>query len=308
MSNQNISDDSDLHKWINTLPPEAKQKFKTGLDKAFSYEPKVAIFGKTGVGKSSLTNALFGQDACPISDVKACTRDPKEVFMRLEGSSNGIKLMDVPGIGESKARDEEYFRLYAEILKDADMVLWVLKGDDRTFTSDESFYKTVMKPFMDKGKPFVVAVNQVDKIEPYREWDINNCKPGLTQEGNIAQKIIYVAEQFGDLSISQVVPVSANEGYNLDKLVLKLVEKLPSDKKYITIDKMSERIQEHEDVQEEKAKSFTEFVHDIIEALPISEGLKSAGKAIVSIGSAVVNSAVSIVKSVGRGIASFFGF
>lgn len=306
MGNQDSSNNSVLGDWVNNLPPEAKDKFKNSLDKAFSYEPKVAIFGKTGVGKSSLTNALFGQDACPISDIKACTRDPKEVFMKLEGSSKGIKLMDVPGIGESKARDEEYFRLYAEILKDADMVLWVLKGDDRTFTSDESFYKTVMKPFIEKGKPFVVAVNQVDKIEPFREWDIENCKPGPTQNGNISQKIIYVAEQFGDLPVSQVIPVSANEGYNLDKLVLKLIEKLPSDKRYITIDNMSERIQNHENIQKEKANSFTEFVHEIIENLPISPIMKEAGKALVSAGSAVLSAAVNIVSSSARVIVGIF--
>jgi len=197
-----MSGKSEFNQWVEGLPLEAREKFKSGLDKAFSYEPKVAIFGKTGVGKSSLTNALFGQDACKISDVEACTRDPQEVFMKLNGASKGIKLLDVPGIGESAERDKEYFRLYAEILKEADMVLWVLKGDDRTFTSDEEFYTTCMKPYKDKGKPFAVAVNQVDKIEPFREWDEANCKPGSTQEGNIAKKIIYVAKQFGDLPTS----------------------------------------------------------------------------------------------------------
>jgi small GTP-binding protein len=184
-----MNENKDFNTWIEKLPSEAKNKLQSGLNKAFDYEPKVAIFGKTGVGKSSLTNALFGKEACPVHDVEACTRNPQEVFMKLDGDSKGIKLLDVPGIGESSERDEEYFRLYAEILKDADMVLWVLKGDDRTFTSDEEFYKTCMIPYIEKGKPFVVAVNQVDKIEPFREWDMENHKPGPIQEGNIAKKI-----------------------------------------------------------------------------------------------------------------------
>ncbi len=293
-----MNTNNNMHDWIETLPAEAKQKLKTGLNKAFDYEPKVAIFGKTGVGKSSLTNALFGQDACPISDVTACTRNPQEVFMKLDGASKGIRLMDVPGIGENKERDEEYFRLYANILEDADMALWVLKGDDRTFTSDEEFYNTCMKAYINKGKPFVVAINQVDKIEPFREWDVENCKPGAKQSANIDKKRIYVAEQFSDLPISQVIPVSANEKYNLEKLVLTLIDKLPANQKVIAIGNMDSKIQENEDIKKEKENSFIEVVNEIIDSLPIPEAMKTIGK----IATSVIDVGVSIVKSIG----SFF--
>ncbi|NLC28593.1 MAG: GTP-binding protein [Campylobacteraceae bacterium] len=292
-----MSENKEFNNWFDSLPDDAKNRLKIGLNKAFDYEPKVAIFGKTGVGKSSLTNALFGKDACPVHDVEACTRDPKEVFMKLDGDSKGIKLLDVPGIGENKSRDEEYFRLYAEILKEADMVLWVLKGDDRTFSSDEEFYNTCMKPYMEKGKPFVVAVNQIDKIEPFREWDLENRKPGPTQEGNIAKKLIYVAKQFGDLPVSKVVDVSANERYNLNNLILKLVEGLPANKKFITINNMDEKIQENEKVKKEKSNAFIEVVNEVIDALPIPDVVKKIGKAVVSGGAKLVEKGWDTFKS-----------
>ena len=258
-----------LANWAKHLPPEAREKLKIEMNKFLTYEPKVAIFGKTGVGKSSLTNALFGKDVCKVSDVEACTREPQEVFLKLEGASNGIKLLDVPGIGESAERDKQYFKLYAEILKEADMALWVLKADDRTFSADA-------------GKPFAVAVSQVDKIEPFREWDEIKHLPGPTQEGNIAKKLNYVAQQFGDLKVSQVVAVSANENYNLSNLMLQLIKALPADKRYQTIRNMDEKLQQHEKVKKEKNSAFIDTVFKIIEVLPILDSVKRNGKELLS--------------------------
>ena len=274
--------------FLDKLPPEAREQFDKRLKADLEYEPKIAIFGKTGVGKSSLTNALFGKDVCPVSDVRACTREQKEVFLQLD-SSKGIKLLDVPGIGESAERDKEYIPLYAKILEEADMVLWVLKADDRTFTSDEEFYKNYIKEHMAQGKPFVVALNQSDKIEPFREWDEKQNKPGEKQEQNIAAKRTYVAEQFGDLQASQVIPVSANEKYNLENLVLTMVEKLPAKKRVTTIKNLDKTIRQNQAIKEEARRSLADSVCDVIDSLPIPEPLKDIGKGATRVVEGVVN-------------------
>jgi len=210
------------------LTGEQMERIRRRIAQIFSYEPRIGIFGKTGVGKSSLCNALFGRDVCPISDVESCTRDPQEVLLGLAGG--GIKLLDVPGVGESESRDGEYAELYSGLLPELDLVLWILKADDRAFGVDERFYKEVVRPHLEQGKAFFLVVNQIDKIEPVRDWDGEAREPGPAQRRNIEEKCRAVSGFFG-IGLSKVVPVSANERYNLARLVDEIVFALPDDKK-----------------------------------------------------------------------------
>ena len=74
-----------------------------------------------------------------------------------------------------------------------------------------------------------MILNQVDKIEPFREWDIKNHKPSQKQADNIKNKITEEAKYF-DIANSKVIPVSANEKYNLVTLVDEIVFSLPAEK------------------------------------------------------------------------------
>jgi predicted GTPase len=160
------------------------------------------------------------------------TRDPQEVFVSM--GNKGIKLVDVPGVGESSERDMEYGKLYAKLLPELDLVLWVLKADDRAFSSDENFYKKLVKPHMEQGKPFLIALNQVDKVEPFREWSTEVNRPGPVQSKNIQDKRVAVARYF-DLPLNQILPIAANEKYGLMELVDSMVHVLPPEKRITVI-------------------------------------------------------------------------
>ncbi|EAA3799314.1 GTP-binding protein, partial [Salmonella enterica subsp. enterica] len=190
------------------LQPEQKANLARKLHEMRSYVPKVGVFGKTGVGKSSLCNALFGQDICEISDVEACTREPQEVLLSI--GSSGLRLLDVPGVGESHERDQEYDELYQSLLPELDLIFWVFKADDRAAASDEHFYKRLIQRYVEAGKPFLAVLNQVDKVEPFREWDMEERKPSPRQLGNIETKRISVASLLG-IPMSRVIAVSADE-------------------------------------------------------------------------------------------------
>lgn len=240
---------------------EQKKQIVEKINNMLNYEPKVGIFGKTGVGKSSLCNALFGKNICEISDVEACTRNTKEVFLNM-GASKGIKLVDVPGVGESRDRDDEYSRLYAKLLPELDLILWIIKADDRALASDENFYKNIVKPHVNEGKPFFFVINQIDKIEPFREWDLDNHKPSPRQLENMDKKIADVANFF-DVAVSSIIAVSANEKYNLTRLVDEIVYALPKDRKITFFKEVSEEFKS-EAAGEHVRKSFLEIAGEVV--------------------------------------------
>lgn len=281
-----------------TVTPEQRSKIEKKLNEVLSYEPRIGVFGKTGVGKSSLCNALFGKEICEISDVEACTRNTKDVLLNMGG--NGIKLIDVPGVGESEERDEEYAALYSELLPELDLVLWLVKADDRAMASDENFYKNIVKPHLDQGKPFFMVINQVDKIEPFREWNEDKHEPGPKQFQNIDRKIATIADQFG-LAKSKMVAVSANEKYNLTRLVDEIVFALPREKNITLFRAVSDEFKSVS-AGEHVKKGFGEIVLSIIGN--VVEKASDFIDKFADVGEAFIDKAFDFFDGVG----SFFGW
>ena len=106
---------------------------KNKIDQIKNYTPKVGVFGNSGVGKSSLCNALFGKEVAKISDVEACTRKPQEIFLSQTDGQGGINLVDVPGIGEDPEHHKEYIKLYVGLASELDLISWCINGDYRNY-------------------------------------------------------------------------------------------------------------------------------------------------------------------------------
>ncbi|MCW5318432.1 GTP-binding protein [Nostoc sp. KVJ3] len=280
---------------ITHLLPDQAEKIKDFISETFNYEPKIGILGKTGVGKSSLCNALFGKDLAPVSDVDSCTREAQEYSGQI--GSGKIKLVDLPGVGENQKRDLEYKDLYFKKLPELDVVLWVLKADDKAFSSDEEFYHKIIKPHLEQGKPFIIVLNQVDKVEPYRDWDAKKCKPGEKQQKNIDAKIELVAKNFG-IDKKNVIPVSCykDEEYNLIHLVETITYTIPKEKKVTFVNAVTDE-NRSDAAKEEARKGFFEALGEKIgDFLGGLEG-KNIGQAIGAIAdkTELVNRTIEIV-------------
>ncbi|WP_250229708.1 GTPase family protein [Anaeropeptidivorans aminofermentans] len=280
-----------LFKRLNiNMTEKQKNLIINRLTYILNYEPKIGILGKTGVGKSSLCNALFGKELFSISDVKACTRNIKEGFLKI-GNSKGIKLIDVPGVGESRNRDEEYAELYAKLMPELDLVLWVIKADDRALASDESFYKNIVRSHIQEGKPFFFVLNQVDKIEPFREWDNRRHIPSPAQFQNINVKVLELS-RFFEVPASAIICVSASERYNLTELVNEIIFALPNERKITFYKEVGPEFQS-EVAGEYVKKGFLEIAGDII-----VEVLEVTGEAIVKVKDTVADIAEKLLEGV----------
>ena len=116
---------------------------------------RVAVFGRVGVGKSSLLNALLGTSAFATDVAHGCTRHQQSVRwpQPLRGL-RAVELVDTPGIDEIAAAGRA--RLANRVALGADLVLLVIDSD---LTSVD---REALEPLMASGKPLLLVLNRSD--------------------------------------------------------------------------------------------------------------------------------------------------
>lgn len=118
---------------------------------------KVAIVGKPNVGKSSLLNALMGEDKAIVTDIAGTTRDVVEGDINLKGVV--LHLLDTAGIHEATNVVESIgIEKAKQTIEQAELVIVVLDASETLCLED----KTILD--MTKGKNRIIVYNKSDKI------------------------------------------------------------------------------------------------------------------------------------------------
>lgn len=161
-------------------------------------EIKVAIVGRVNVGKSSLLNALVGEERAIVSDVDGTTIDPIDESVYYDGWN--ITFVDTAGIRRrSKIKDiEKYALLRTEkVLESADVAVLVIDAKEGIVELDEK-----IGGLIDKHKNGVIIVAN--------KWDENS-----EEFHKFRQEVYY---RFKYLYFAPFLVVSAKTGRNIDKL------------------------------------------------------------------------------------------
>jgi len=129
------------------------------MSKGRDTKPHIGIFGRRNNGKSSLINALAGQEIAIVSDVAGTTTDPVKKSMEIFGIGPAI-LIDTAGIDDIGELGQKRIKKTIEALKTVDLAILVIA--ENRFEQEE---RKIIETFNEYAVPFFVIHNKSDQEE-----------------------------------------------------------------------------------------------------------------------------------------------
>lgn len=163
---------------------------------------KVAVIGKPNVGKSSLVNAILGEDRMIVSDIAGTTRDATDSYV--ENKYGKFVFIDTAGLRrKSRVYDsiEKYSVIRARMAVERAQVCVIMIDVVEGFTEQDSKVAGIAHEL---GKACIIAVNKWDAVE----------KDGKTMD-SYRKKLM---NDFSFMSYAPIIFISAKTGLRLDRL------------------------------------------------------------------------------------------
>lgn len=176
----------------------------------------VAIVGAPNAGKSTLLNRMVGEKISITSQKSQTTRNRILGVMHRPGAQ--LVFIDTPGIFEAK--DTLNLRIVDTALSaigDADLILFVLDAAEPDPTSEYFLVRRLQK----QQRPIIVALNKIDRVE----------KSALLE---------MIRKHSTDYRFDVIVPISATEGTQIEKLIETMENLLPKGPPYFPEDALTD--------------------------------------------------------------------
>lgn len=170
----------------------------------------IGFFGRRNAGKSSIVNAVTGQELAVVSDTKGTTTDP--VYKSMELLPIGpVMIIDTPGFDDEGALGELRVRKTKQVLNKTDIAVLVVDATEGKKQCDEE----LIRIFKEKEIPYIIVNNKADLLSD--EISEKVCQNNVSEQRK--------AEQNALLSSGQEQYVSALTGagiYELKECIGKL--------------------------------------------------------------------------------------
>ncbi|WP_071460165.1 GTPase Era [Bacillus massilinigeriensis] len=184
-----------------------KQGYKSGF---------ISIIGRPNVGKSTFLNRVIGQKIAIMSDKPQTTRNKVQGVLTEEDAQ--LVFIDTPGIHKPKHKLGDFMMKVAQnTLKEVDLILFMVNAGEG-YGRGEEF---IIDKLQTVKTPVFLVINKIDLISPEELMSlINDYK-----------------DKFG---FKEVIPISALEGNNIDRLLQQIKEYMPEGPQYYPADQVTD--------------------------------------------------------------------
>lgn len=198
----------------------------------------VNIIGKPNVGKSTLMNALLGEKLSIISSKAQTTRH--RILGIMNEPDYQIVFSDTPGMLKPKYELHKSMMGFVNLsLEDADVIVFVTD----LFETDEDI-EEILQKINKAGVPVLLVINKID----------------LNKEGKLEEVMAYWTER---LQVTTVIPISALESFNLEKILQEILDRLPEHPPFYDKEELSDRPERFFASEIIREKIFTQYKKEI---------------------------------------------
>lgn len=184
-----------------------KEGFKSGF---------VAIIGRPNVGKSTLLNRIVAQKIAIMSDKAQTTRNKIQGVYTTKNEQ--IVFIDTPGIHKPKTKLGDFMVETAySAIREVDAVLFMVSADQPRGRGDDF----IIERLKNAKAPVYLIINKIDTVHP--------------------DQLLPIIEDYrNEFDFTEIIPISATEGNNVETLLSTLVDDLPEGPQFYPEDQVTD--------------------------------------------------------------------
>lgn len=184
-----------------------EKRFKSGF---------ITIIGRPNVGKSTFLNHVIGQKIAIMSDKAQTTRNTIQGVLTMDDAQ--LVFIDTPGIHKPKHRLGDFMvKVATNTLNEVDLILYMINATEE-FGRGEQF---ILEKLKNVNTNVFLVINKIDLIHP--------------------DKLIEIIAQYKDkYNFAEIIPISALQGNNVERLLEVIKEYMPEGPQYYPSDQVTD--------------------------------------------------------------------